>query len=965
MGTQESSQDTPNEALGVFTEADAPCAPMTASEVADELDCARRTAYSKLEELADEGELETKKVGARGRVWWRPREQPETASPNREVGLEEAQFHELVRAVTDYAIFLLDPDGVVQTWNEGARQLKGYEEEEILGEHFSTFYTEEDRERHRHEQNLATATREGRVEDEGWRVRNDGSRFWANVTITALHDDDGDIRGYTKVTRDMTERHEYEERLEAQRDELDDLNQINAVIRDIDQALVTATSREEIEQAVCNRLAESDTYSAAWTAEYTDDYEDITPRTGAGVSDEYLDAIRAVDGDETEETEKSVGATSLRSQSIQSVQQLQRDLEAEPWREATLEQGFESAITVPLVYNDVEYGILTVYADNEAAFDERKVAVMNELGETVSHAIAAIMRKEREQTLTALQESTRRLLHADTRKEIGDIIIDTLTDDLALSDALVYHFDTTENALQPVSSSFQAETYTRQLTTLTTGTESPVWTSFMEEQTQITESVLPAREIGTRRTILIPLGDHGVLTVAAADRETFDENTQNLVELVAATAEAAFDRVESQANLRERDELLQEQNKRLQRLNQINTIIREVDQGLVQATTRNEVQRIVCDRLTESDRFRFAWIGSPNDIDGRISPEAWGSDGRGYLDNVELASENRRGESEPAVTAIQTGDVTVVPNVAENLRSGQWRKEAFSREFQSAISVPLIYGDVTYGVLTVYADRPEVFDEMEQTVFAELGDTVANAINAVDTKQALLNEQAIELEFQLQDESASLLAQVAREVGCDVSFEGVIPLSEDRARVFFVAHDTESNEVEDVLERSVAAESSQLVATRDGDHLFEAVISGPTITLSLFEHGASLRSFTVTEDGVQLVVDLPGSRDLREFIEQFQSKYEGAEFVARRERERPIQTRSGLYAELQDHLTDRQFEVLKTAYYGGYFDSPRQSTGGDIAELLDVSQPTITEQLRAAECKLLDLLFSDGPLRTQ
>lgn len=116
----------------------------------------------------------------------------------------------LVDSVVDYAIFVLWPDGTVRTWNPGAARLKGYERDEIVGEHFSTFYTPEDREDGLPATLLAETRREGRVQHRGWRVRADGSRFWGDVTITALRDDGGELVGFAKVTRDLTERHEIE-----------------------------------------------------------------------------------------------------------------------------------------------------------------------------------------------------------------------------------------------------------------------------------------------------------------------------------------------------------------------------------------------------------------------------------------------------------------------------------------------------------------------------------------------------------------------------------------------------------------------------------------------------------------------------------------------------------------------------------------------------------------------------------
>jgi PAS domain S-box-containing protein len=127
--------------------------------------------------------------------------------------LPQGQFHMLVEGVKDYAIFLLDPKGHIMSWNTGAQLIKGYRPEEILGKHFSTFYQSGAVERGWPEYELKMAAAEGRFEDEGWRVRKDGSIFWANVVITALYDEKGELRGFSKITRDLTERRRQEELL--------------------------------------------------------------------------------------------------------------------------------------------------------------------------------------------------------------------------------------------------------------------------------------------------------------------------------------------------------------------------------------------------------------------------------------------------------------------------------------------------------------------------------------------------------------------------------------------------------------------------------------------------------------------------------------------------------------------------------------------------------------------------------
>src|SRR5690606_36753625 len=120
--------------------------------------------------------------------------------------VDDSRYALLVNAITDYAIYMLDPSGRVTSWNPGARRFKGYEADEILGRHFSRFYTEEDRAAGVPARALATAEAEGRFEHEGWRVRQDGSRFWAHVVIDPIRDPDGTLVGFAKITRDLTDR---------------------------------------------------------------------------------------------------------------------------------------------------------------------------------------------------------------------------------------------------------------------------------------------------------------------------------------------------------------------------------------------------------------------------------------------------------------------------------------------------------------------------------------------------------------------------------------------------------------------------------------------------------------------------------------------------------------------------------------------------------------------------------------
>lgn len=178
--------------------------------------------------------------------------------PDQALERSEERFRLLVESVIDYAIFMLDPSGIVQTWNAGAERLKGYREDEIVGQHYSVFYPEESRQAGLPERLLATARAEGHALYTGWRVRKDGTRFWADVAITALYDDHGKHTGYAKVTRDRTEAHDIQEAREealAERkravERLQELNRwhrdfIGSVVHDLQTPVTSVTAFTEM-----------------------------------------------------------------------------------------------------------------------------------------------------------------------------------------------------------------------------------------------------------------------------------------------------------------------------------------------------------------------------------------------------------------------------------------------------------------------------------------------------------------------------------------------------------------------------------------------------------------------------------------------------------------------------------------------------------------------------------------------
>src|SRR4051812_17890747 len=147
------------------------------------------------------------------------------AQRSQQLSDKEQQYQKMVNEVVDYAIILLSTDGIIQNWNKGAEKIKQYKKNEVVGKHFSIFYLPEDQSSDLPTQLLNQAALEGRAVHEGWRVRKDGSRFWGSIAITALHNDNDEIMGFSKVTRDLTERKSTEDQLKRYSEELEQKNQ--------------------------------------------------------------------------------------------------------------------------------------------------------------------------------------------------------------------------------------------------------------------------------------------------------------------------------------------------------------------------------------------------------------------------------------------------------------------------------------------------------------------------------------------------------------------------------------------------------------------------------------------------------------------------------------------------------------------------------------------------------------------
>ncbi|MCO8244939.1 MULTISPECIES: bacterio-opsin activator domain-containing protein [unclassified Haladaptatus] len=592
--------------------------------------------------------------------------------------------------------------------------------------------------------------------------------------------------------------------------------------------------------------------------------------------------------------------------------------------------------------------------------------IRDDSGEVVGITCAALnitKGKQLERSLTLLHDTSRDLTQATSKLEASHRIIDAITNVLDIDSAVIYLFDDTDNTLQPVAATEQLEEILDELPTFRPDESSMAWQTFVNNETIAHEGVVNSLNVNHTDSSFqtgawIPLGDHGVIAIISEKTDELAEPTQTVLDQLVATGEATLDRIEREKSIREQKNILTTQNRRLEDLSRVNDIIRGIDQVLVQARTTEEIEQAVCNRLTRDDRFTFAWIGH---VGGEVlAPQTWVGTEPGYLDDITLSTDVENGD--PAIATAVTRTVTLVQNVAEGFRDEPWRKAALAHGFQSVISIPIQYDGIQYGILTVYASESEAFDPLSRDVMAELGNTIANAINAVETRQALLTDSVVELELTIHD-ADSPLARLATQTGGDFTVWGAVPQQDGRTRIFITVDGVTAAMFEAAAGKLAQIEHVSCLDDPDEENKesrFELLVAGKTVPSTLTKLGAAIKTIQMTDADISIVIELSRSTTVGTFIDRLEHAYPNIELRARRDTQRGDQSAQTDEIILTEDLTDRQREVLQTAYLNGYFEWPRDRTGEEVAKSLNITQSTFNNHLRQAERKLLSRIFTEN-----
>jgi len=407
----------------------------------------------------------------------------------------------------------------------------------------------------------------------------------------------------------------------------------------------------------------------------------------------------------------------------------------------------------------------------------------------------------------------------------------------------------------------------------------------------------------------------------------------------------------------EHEQDLERQREQLAALNNLNDVVRSITDEVIAQSTREEIERVVCERLAETESYLFAWIG---DVDIATQTVTMRTEAgvEGYLDEITISTdpddERSRG---PTGRAILERETQTTQDIEADSRHDPWRDHIEQYGFRSSAAIPIIYEDTVYGVLNVYADRSNAFEDEERAVISQLGEVVGHAIAATERKRALMSDDVVELQFRVRDIFAAVGADMTTDGS--ITIDHMVPIENDEYLVYgTITEDAIAGM--DALVDALPHWVDVTYRTADGPTSFELRLSDPPVLSTIASLGGAIERVVIEDGDYRMTVLLAPGADVRRAIDVVQTTYPAAELLKHRQITRPDTTAERVRHVLTDELTDRQRAALEAAYHAGFFEWPRDATGEDISASLEIAPATFHQHLRRAQKKIFNSLLSDS-----
>lgn len=383
-------------------------------------------------------------------------------------------------------------------------------------------------------------------------------------------------------------------------------------------------------------------------------------------------------------------------------------------------------------------------------------------------------------------------------------------------------------------------------------------------------------------------------------------------------------------------------------LERVDGLVSDVTAALVAAKSRNEIETGLVDAATTRDAYDAAVVARRDRVTDEITVRT-ASD-----DSVDVGPWSLDGDS-PVARAIAEREVRVGPTAEADT---EWGAAAAEAGYDSMAAVPFATADTAYGVLVVYSTDPEMFDPRERRLLRALGRTAGTAIQAMESARALVATQLVEVELTTGSEDL-FFTRLSSDLDCTLQYRGSLPEDGEGPLLFLEVSNTDPSAVVEWASGDDDVAAASVLWAHEGDALVEFQLRESSVPSRFADRGVDTRDLVV-EDGVaRFTLAFPADRDAREVVNILEADHPDVELVAYREIDRPQRTPREAWAELADELTPRQTTALTKAYVSGFFDWPRDVTGDDLADSMDITRATFHQHLRAAERKLVSAFFDD------
>jgi|AntRauTorcE11898_2_1112593.scaffolds.fasta_scaffold00027_46 predicted DNA binding protein/DNA-binding NarL/FixJ family response regulator len=400
------------------------------------------------------------------------------------------------------------------------------------------------------------------------------------------------------------------------------------------------------------------------------------------------------------------------------------------------------------------------------------------------------------------------------------------------------------------------------------------------------------------------------------------------------------------------------QRERLEAFNRLYTISHDVIHALISASTREELEWAVCERLIGPDAYDFAWMGAADHASDRFySRESAPADCE--LDVTAISVDGEPDAERPEAKAVRTQEVQVVRDIETAPEFDHCREEMRACGFRTMTAIPVAYGNICYGIVAVYDESPSAFVEIDREELSRLGEIIGHAITSVERRDALMSDAVHQLTFGQDGGTDGVIAASAE--GWSVQLNELVP-TDSGILAYGTVDGIAQEELRDVVGRSTLVGDLRILSPEADAYKVELSMSwGEELVPALAEHGALVTEISIADGEFQFVVEVPQGRDKHQLVELVHEHCANATLLSQWTVSRDDPAIADFHLAFESQLTEKQRAVLKTAFHAGYFDWPRKSTGEEVADRLGITQATFSEHFRAAERTLFEAVFETAP----